>query len=99
MLSLTNWQYVIKNLLRSQFTKNEIRTLILNQCLSSSQKLNGSYQVDDNKVFDLVICKDVRCLARMHELNISSVYGILSYYEEISYKNLRATYPKKRSKR
>lgn len=99
MLSLTKWQYIIKNLLKSKLTKNEIRSAILEKCLYSPHKFNGAYQVDEQKVFDLIICKDAECLVRMDELHIKDVFGVISYFEEIEYKNMRATYPSKRRRR
>lgn len=99
MLPLTKWQYVVKSLLKSELTRSEIRTAILTSCLLSPHKFNGAYQVDGQKVFDLIICKDANCRKTLDKLHISDLFGVLSYYEEITYKNMRATYPSRHRKR
>lgn len=99
MLSMTKWIYVIKDLLKSKRTRSEIRGEILDKCLRSSQKNNGAYQVDDSKVWNYMIMRDEDCKKRLEELHIRDVFGVYSYYEEIEYKKMRATYPKKRRKK
>lgn len=99
MLSMTTWIYVIKTLLKSEMKRNDIRNTIINKCLYSSKKFNGAYQVDGQKVWEHIIIEDYGCKKKIEELHISSVLGVYSYYEEISYKNMRATYPRNRRKR
>lgn len=99
MLSLTNWVYVIKTLLRSELTASEIREAILNDCLFTSDLFWGEYQVDGEKVYKMIICKDANCRKRCEELRISNVFEVLSYYEQVKYKQMRGTYPGKRSRR
>lgn len=93
---LSDWQYIIKDVLHSKLTKKEIRQLVIGYCLSSPEKLFGSYQVNDQNVYDLIVCKDVNCQKRMKELHINSLTGIEGYYEEIKYQQMRGTYPRSR---
>jgi len=38
-------------------------------------------------------------MAKMAELRIFDVYGAVSYFQEIQYKNMRATFPRKYHKK
>ena len=99
MLSMTTWLYVIKTLLKSDMKQTDIRNTIIGKCLYSQYKVRGVYQVDGQKVWDNIISKDSGCLEKMEELNIHDLFGVYGYYEEISYKHMRATYPKKRRRK
>ena len=99
MLSMTTWIYVIKTLLKSEMRQQDIRHIIMNKCLFSQKKINGAYQVDDNKVWANIVLKDNGCKKKMEELNIVDVYGIYGYYEEICYKRMRGTFPRKYHKK
>lgn len=99
MASLTAWQIIIKRILKSKQTQGKIRTTILEQCLYSEKKIDGAYQVDDNKVYEIIACKDEDCLRMMKELNIHDVIGLISCYEEFKYRTMMVAWPKKHWKK
>lgn len=98
-MTLTSWVEFIKGILRSNKTKSEIRTQILNTCLYSPNKFLGSYQVNSELVWEKIIVTDESCKKRCEELKLSSVYDAMSCYEEVLYKRMRATYPRKHFKK
>lgn len=99
MLCLTNWVYIIKDLFKSKQTKKEIKANIIENCLLPIGKFYGIYQVDDKKIWETIVMKDPECIKKTAELNIHDVFGVYSYFEEIQYRNMRSTYPRKRHKR
>jgi len=99
MLNLSNWIYILKKLLRCTKEERELREIIVSRCLVTPRRIFGSYCVDENKVWEYIIASDVKMLTRMEELKIVDVYGAISYFQEIQYKNMRATYPKRYHKK
>lgn len=99
MLSLTTWIWIIKTVLHSNLSKSRLRAIILEKCLLSQKKFHGAYRVDSQKIWDIVISNDENCCTKMKELNINSLSGLLSYYDEIQYKKMRRTYPRNRHRR
>ena len=96
---MTKWTYIIKTLLKSEMQQKTVRDAIISNCLLSPKKICGAYQVDDTKVWEYIISKDNGCKKKMKELRISNLFGVYSYYAEISYKQMRSTYPRKRRKK
>ena len=92
-MTLTNWIYTIKTLLRSLWTRAEIRQAILDHCLLHPQKVMGVYAVDDEKVWEYFNAHDHSISAQLTKHNIRNVYDLLGYFEEVQYKNMRSTYP------
>jgi len=99
MLNLSNWIYILKRLLKSSKDEKELREIIVTKCLASPRKIFGSYCVDENKVWENIISSDREVMAKMAELRIFDVYGAVSYFQEIQYKNMRATFPRKYHKK
>lgn len=99
MFNLSNWIYILKRLLKISKDEKELRGIIISKCLVTPRKIFGSYCVDENKVWENIIASDLKALARMEELKIKDVYGAISYYQEIQYKNMRATYPRRHHKK
>lgn len=95
MLNLSNWIYILKRLLKSSKDENKLREIIVSSCLATPRRVFGAYIVDENKVWENIIASDRRVLEKMEELRIHDVYGAISYYQEIQYKNMRATYPRR----
>ncbi len=98
MFGLTAWIYIIKTILKSKSTKNEIRTKILTTCLCQRKKMLGAYQVNYDKVWNNIILKDKNCLNTLQELKIDNVDKLMCYYEEMKHKFVRYTYPRKHRK-
>jgi len=99
MLNLSNWIYILKRLLKSSLDEKELREIILSKCLVTPRRVFGAYIVDEKKVWENIIASDCKVLAKMEELKIHEVYGAISYFQEIQYKNMRATYPRKHHKK
>lgn len=99
MLNLSNWIYILKRLLKSSKDEKELREIIVSSCLATPHRVFGAYIVDENKVWENIIVSDCKVLAKMEELKIHEVYGAISYFQEIQYKNMRATYPRKHHKK
>ncbi len=99
MLNLSNWIYILKRLLKSSKDEKELREIIISSCLTTPRRVFGAYIVDENKVWKNIIATDHKVLARMEEMKIKDVYGAISYFQEIQYKNMRATYPKRHRKK
>lgn len=98
-MTLTSWVEFIKDILRSNKTKTKIRTQILNTCLYSPEKFLGAYQVNPELVWERIIIPDESCTKHREELKLRSAYDAMAYYEELLYKRMRATYPKKHHKK
>ncbi len=98
-MTLTSWIEFIKDILHSHKTKSKIRTQILNTCLYSSKKICGAYQVNSTLVWENIIISDESCKKRCEELKLRTVDDAMGYYEEVLYKRMRATYPKKHHKK
>lgn len=95
MYGITTWVFIIRNMLHSDLKGTWVRSRILSSCLVSAQKVHGCYAVDQNKVWECIILKDRGCQRRLAELGITDIYGVLSYYEQQQYKEMRSTWPKK----
>ena len=95
MLNLSNWIYILKRLLKSSKDEKELREIIVSSCLVTPRRVFGTYIVDENKIWENIISTDCKVLARMKEMKIKDVYGAISYYQELQYKNMRATYPRR----
>lgn len=98
MYNLTGWLYIIKTLLKSRQSKQVLRAALLDNCLAAPRKVYGAYQIDPDKVWGFVISKDHDVQMTMEKLNLSDIYKIMAYYEEIQYKHMRSTYPSKKHK-
>ena len=98
-ISMTTWQYIIVDLLKSRKTKSQVRKLILENCLLRPDKKGGHYWVDNEKVFDLIISQDPDCLEMMKKHKINDIFGLYSFYDSIEYRGMRATYPRRKSRR
>ena len=99
MLNLSNWIYILKRLLKSSLDEKELREIILSKCLVTPRRVFGAYIVDEKKVWENIIASDCKVLAKMEELKIHEVYGAISYFQEIQYKNMRATFPRRYHKK
>ena len=87
-----------KNIIKIEKTQQDISKAIIKDCLFSQIKSCGAYQVDDSKVWDCIVLKDTNCKKELTKLNINDIYGVYSYDDEVCYKQMRGTYPKKRRK-
>lgn len=99
MYSMTKWVDIITNLLDSERSATKIRNMIHDNCLLSPRKQWNTYQVDGDKVWNIVIMTDKGCVGRLQELGIYDVIRLYSYCEEIDYQRMRGTFPKNRHKK
>ena len=99
MLNLSNWIYILKRLLKSSKDEKELREIIVSSCLATPRRVFGAYIVDENKVWENIIVNDSTLSEKLVELRITDVYGTISYFNEIQYKNMRSTYPKRYHKK
>lgn len=93
MISMTTWINIIKRF-GSKKTKDEIRTIINDNCLLSNKKRDGCYLVDDEKVWKLLVEKDPLCLKGVAERRIQKVADVESWLSETGYQQMRKTFPR-----
>ena len=96
VVNLTGWLYILKRVLKSKTPKKILREMILDNCLVTPEKVFGAYCVNSDDVWNNIVLKDKDMLSRLEELKFSRVEDLIAYYEEIQYKHMRATYPKRR---
>ena len=91
---------MVKKILDGEkLSEKELREIIVSECLVTPRRIFGAYCVDENKVWENIIVQDRKATDKMKELRITDVYGAISYFQEIQYKNMRATYPKRYHKK
>ena len=98
MLTMSDWIFVLKNL-GCRRTKAEIRRLIIEQCLTSKERIYGVYQVDSNKVWHYFVENDPICLKEATDKRIADSLDIESWLESIKYQRIRKTYPRNHHKK
>ena len=95
-MTMTNWIYILSTFFESKYTKKELRNIIVSQCLSTPNKIYGSYCVDDQKVWDKIVVSDSKLKEQMNTHRISDYAGVIELYEQLQYKTMRSTYPRKK---
>ena len=95
MFSMTNWIYMLKTVFKSKYSQNELRNMIVSKCLSRPEKFLGAYCVDHQKVWDIVVKSDKKLFDNLLSQGIQGPTDVMSYYEEMQYRWMRSTYPRK----
>ncbi len=98
-MNLADWIHAVK-IAGSKRNKYEIRKIIIEQCLFSQKKIYGAYQIDGNKVWNILILSDDNCRKVIQEKKINDHMDLESKIEEIKYHSFwsdnRRAYAKKR---
>lgn len=89
---------MLKTVFNSSKTTYMIRKIIIEQCLKTPQKIYGMYNIDHEKVWLLVVSSDAILLEAMKSRRIYNYTDLILYYEELSYKAMRSTYPRNHHK-
>lgn len=93
MISMTMWVNIIKKF-GSRKTRAEIRKIIIDNCLLSNKKVDGCYLVDDDKVWKLLVEKDIRCMKGAKERRLQNPTDVQAWLLEIGYQQMRKTFPR-----
>ena len=98
-MNLSEWTQAVK-IAGSKKSKYEIGKIIKERCLLTKQKIYGAYQIDGNKVWNILILPDENCQRVIHEKNIKDYIALESKIEEMKYhafwSDNRYAYRKKR---
>lgn len=84
MMNLNEWAMAIKYA-GSKKGVGTIRRIIKEQCLSSQKKVCGSYQIDHQMLWDVLIANDLDCMAACKEKKINDIVCLESQFEELKY--------------
>lgn len=83
-MNLEEWTCAVK-IAGSKKSKNQISKIIKEKCLCSQKKLYGAYQIDGNKVWDILIKDDLNCKKVIEEKKIYNSISLESKIEELKY--------------
>ena len=96
-MTMTAWIEFICDHLHSLYSKKQVRDIIVNQCVRG--RVYGTYIVDGNKVWEMVVKTDSNCLKWAENRRIENAIEAESWYEERHYQDMKATYPRKRRRK
>lgn len=84
MLTMTQWVDIIKDKLGSSYSKNRIRNIIKTECLYSSEKYDGMYQVDGEQVWKKIIMADPIAREKARELRWKDWVSVESWHHGLN---------------
>lgn len=85
-MNLEEWTCAVK-IAGSKKSKYLISKTIKEQCLYTEKKLYGAYQIDGNKVWDVLIKDDPNCKKVIEEKKIYDAISLESKIEELKYRS------------
>lgn len=85
-MNLEEWTCAVK-IAGSKKSKYLISKIIKEQCLYSPKKFYGAYQIDGNKVWDVLIKNDPDCQKVLEQKRIIDSISLESKIEEIKYRS------------
>lgn len=85
MLSMTKWANIIVKNLNYPSSVKSISEQIKRECLLTTKKINGAYQIDHDKVWNTIILSSPECVKRLDELQIDDVLEMESWQYEREY--------------
>lgn len=88
-MTMTGWAEAV-NMVDSRMPKSKVCIIIKEKCLSSSQKVLGSYQVDHVKAWRYVVEANQLLLQEMQKKRITNYCELESFYEEVRYHRIWA---------
>ena len=83
-MNLEEWTCAVK-IAGSKKSKYLISKIIKEECLFTKKKLYGAYQIDGNKVWDILIQADPDCQKVIEEKKIYDAISLESKIEELKY--------------
>ena len=83
-MNLKEWTEAVK-FLGSKRSKNSISKIIKEECLYATGKIYGTYQIDGNKVWDILIKDDLNCQQAIEEKKIYNAISLESKMEQLKY--------------
>lgn len=85
-MNLEEWTCAVK-IAGSKKNKYLISKIIKEECLYTQKKLYGAYQIDGNRVWDILIKDDPNCKKVIEEKNIHDAISLESKIEELKYRS------------
>lgn len=79
-MSLSKWVKIIKDIFECPKTRNQIISEIKENCLRSQNLIFGSYDVDNQAVWDKILIKDKKCAENLKKFKIDNLIELEAWY-------------------